>query len=84
MLVFGESRHEHERWAKFGSFDLGGEKVPAKVEYDHMGIKNCLFDISMPEMEERISKGRRAFTGNAIARIVVKKKGHISACSVMY
>ena len=39
--------------------------MPEKVEYDHVGIENCLFNNSMPHTEERISKGCRAF--NAIA-----------------
>ena len=37
------------------------EKVPETEEYDHVGIKNCLFNNYTPRIDDRISKGRRAF-----------------------
>ena len=83
VLVFGETRREHERGVKYRNFALDGEKVPERTEYDHLGIKNCLFQNSMPRTEERISSGRRAF--NAVTSIGIHKRGiSMKACSVIF
>ena len=83
VLVFGETKREHTKGAKYRNFSLDGEKIPEKVEYDHLGIKNCLFQNSEPRTEDRISRGRRAF--NAITSIGIHKKGiTMSACSIIY
>ena len=83
VLVFGETRREHERGVKFRNFALDGEKVPERIEYDHLGIKNCLFQNSMPRTEDRISSGRRAF--NAVTSIGIHKKGiNMKACSIIF
>ena len=53
------------------------------IEYDHLGIKNCLFHNYQPRTEDRISKGRRVF--NAITGIGIRKKGvSMAACPVFY
>ena len=62
---------------------LGSDKVPERAEYDHVGIKNCLYNNFMPRTEERISKGRRAF--NAISGLGIKKKGiTMATCSALF
>ena len=55
IMIFGESKRDHDRGAKYRNFLLNGDKVPERVEYDHVGIKNCLFNNAMPRTEERIS-----------------------------
>ena len=83
ILVFGETRREHDRGSKFRNFSLGGEKVPERIEYDHVGIKNCLYSNNMPRTLDRISKARRAF--NAVASLGIKKGGiNMSTCSILY
>ena len=83
VLVFGETRREHERGRKFRNFVLDGEKVPERIEYDHLGIKNCLFQNTMPRTEDRISRGRRAF--NAATILGIHKKGiNIKTCSIIF
>ena len=57
--------------------------IPEKVEYDHVGLKDCLFNNSMPSTEDRISRGHRAF--NAVAGIGIRRKGiNMASCSILY
>ena len=82
VLIFGETKREHDRDAK-QYFVLDGEKIPEKTEYDHLGIKNCLFQDTIPHTEDRISRGRKA--SNAITSIGIHKKGiTMYACSIIY
>ena len=46
IMVHGESRSEAKKGAKYRSFRLGSEKVKERLEYDHVGVKNCLFENS--------------------------------------
>ena len=83
ILIFGESKREHEVGVKYRNFSLGNSKVPEESMYDHVGIKNCLFGNTMPRTMDRISKGRRAF--NAVASLGIKKNGiNMSTCSILY
>ena len=56
-----------------GSFMLGKDKVNKTDEYDHVGVKNCLFNDYKPRTEDRISRGRRAF--NAILNSGIRRNG---------
>ena len=58
---------------KFRTFSQGREKFNERDEYDHVGIKNCLYNNFLPRTEDLISRGRRAF--NAVASIDIKRKG---------
>ena len=51
--------------------------------YDHVGIRNAIFDNDYSGIEERITKGRRAF--NAVAGIGIGK-GVITmaTCNVVF
>ena len=73
VMLFGESRNEHKKGAKYRNFKVSEKKVSECIEYDHVGVKNCLFKNYMPRTEDRIMRGRRAF--NAITSVGVKKKG---------
>ena len=80
VMVYGETKREHERGSKFRNFVLNGEKVPEKKEYDHVGVRNCLFQNYMPRTEDRISRGI-----NAVSSIGVRKKGiNMATCSILY
>ena len=43
ILGQGVSRSEAKKGAKYRNFRLGSEKVKERFEYDHVGVKNCLF-----------------------------------------
>ena len=73
ILVLGESRTEHERNSKDRILKLGPSRVKEKKSNDHVGIRNSIFYNDYSGVEERISKGRRAF--NAIAGIGIRKGG---------
>ena len=83
IMVYGESKRIASRNAKYRNFQLGKEKVKEKIEYDHVGVKNCLFNNSTPRTEDRISRGRRAF--NAISSIGIKKRGVcMNVCTTVF
>ena len=82
-MTYGENKREARKNAKYRNFQLGSEKVKERIEYDHVGIKNCLFNNSTPRTEDRISRGRRAF--NAISSIGIKKNGVcINVCTNVF
>ena len=72
-MVYGENRAEFKKGTKYRNFKIGSDKVKESTEYDHVGIKNCLFNNFMPRTEDRIRKGRRAF--NAITCVGIRKRG---------
>ena len=72
-MVYGERKNEAAKNSKYRNFPLDGVKVKERCEYDHVGIKNCLFGSTIPKTEDRISRGRRAF--NAVVSIGIKNKG---------
>ena len=83
IMTYGENKREASKNAKYRNFQLGSEKVKEGLEYDHVGIKNCLFNNSTPRTEDRISRGRRAF--NAISSIGIKKNGVcINVCTNVF
>ena len=52
-------------------------------EYDHVGIKNCLFNNYTPRIDDRISKGRREF--HSVSGSGIRKKGvNMTVCSYLY
>ena len=83
VLVHGENKREHNYGSKYRTFLLGSEKVKERIEYDHVGVKNCLFGNAMPRTLDKISRGRRTF--NAATCIGVKKKGlSMNVCSTLF
>ena len=83
VMVYGESRNAYKKGAKYRNFMLGRDKVKEPVEYDHVGVKNCLFNDFKPRLEDRLSRGRRSF--NAILSSGIKKKGlNMSVISALY
>ena len=83
VLVYGESPKEHERYSLDRIFKLGPNKVNERKNYDHVGIRNSIFDYDYADVIERISKGRRAF--NFIAGIGIRKGGiTMATCNVIF
>ena len=83
MMVYGESLAEHKKGKKFRVFKLGKDKIPDTTEYDHVGVKDCLFNNYMPRTEDRMSKGMRVF--HSIMGAGIRKKAlNMMACSAMY
>ena len=72
VLVYGESKREHEANAPHRVFKLGQERVSERVEYDHVGVKSCIYDFN-PRVSEKISKARRKL--NASAGLGIRKNG---------
>ena len=83
VLVLGENRIEHARNSRDRVFKLGPNRVKEKIAYEHVGIHNTIFNDDYTGIEERISKGRRAF--NAIAGIGIRKGGlTMATCNVIF
>ena len=83
VMIYGEKSHEHKKGKKFRTFRLGPDKVNETIEYDHVGVKNCLFGKYSARTEERISKARRAF--NSILNAGIKRKGlNMAVISSLY
>ena len=73
VLVYGESRKDHDVNAVDRQFRLGPNRVKERVFYDHVGIRNSIFYDDTSGIEERISKGRKAF--NSLTGIGIRKGG---------
>ena len=83
VMVYGESRAEFARGSKYRNFKIGCECVKECKEYDHVGIKNCLFHNYYPRTDDRISRGRRAF--NALTNIGIRKRGlSMKVCASLF
>ena len=81
VLVYGETKKQHDRNSLNRVFKLGPEKVPEKFEYDHVGVKSCIF-VSNSRVTEKISKARR--TLNASSGLGVRKNGLCMAGMLHY
>ena len=83
VLVYGETLKEHERNSSLRIFKLGPKRVKERLFYDHVGIRNCIFSNDVSGIEERVSKGRRAF--NSISGIGIRKGGiSMFTCNVIF
>ena len=83
ILVYGESKKEHALNSPFRQFQLGENRVNERKFYDHVGIRNSIFDNDNSGIVERITKSRRVF--NSIAGIGIREGGvTIATCSVIF
>ena len=83
VLVYGESPKDHERNSLYRSFKLGPNNVKERINYDHVGIRNCIFPDDISGIVERVAKGRRAF--NSVSCIGIRKGGiSMATCSVIF
>ena len=83
IMVYGETKTEFKKGHKYRMFSICKQRVKETESYDHVGVKNCLFDDYMPRTEERVSKGRRAF--HAITNVGIKKNGvSMKVCSTLF
>ena len=83
VLVYGESRRDHDNNSIERVFRLGPRQVKERTVYDHVGIRNSIFYEDTTGIEERISKGCRVF--NALTGIGIRKGGVTMAiCSVVF
>ena len=59
------------------------ERVEERENYDHLGVRACIFEDDLSGIEERLSKGRRAL--NAISGLGIRRNGlTIYACCVIF
>ena len=56
-------------------YATGPDIVCGKNSYDHVRVKNCIFDDDSQGVEEKISKGRK--TLNAATGLGIRKNGVI-------
>ena len=83
VMVYGEERKENRRNSEVRIFKLGDERVKEKVNYDHVGVKVCLFKDDESRVKEKICTGRRAL--NAAAGLGIRKNGlTIKTCSLIF
>ena len=83
ILVYGETKREHEIGSKFRTFRLGKDKVGERQVYDHVGIKACIFNEDNQRIEEKLSKGRR--TLNAASGLGIRKNGlTLKTCNLIF
>ena len=83
ILVYGESVKDHNRNSINRIFKLGPDRVKERSNYDHVGIRNTIFDSDISGISERISKGRRSF--NAQSGIGIRKGGvTIFTCNILF
>ena len=83
VLVFGESKREHQAGKNERFLMLGNERVEERENYDHLGVRACIFEDDLSGIEERLSKGRRAL--NAISGLGIRRNGlTIHACCVIF
>ena len=83
VLVDGETRKEHDFGSKHRCFMLGKEKVGERCEYDHVGIKACIFNDNNDRIAEKIGKGRR--TLNAASGLGIRKSGiTLKTCNLIF
>ena len=83
ILVYGESKASNKQNALRRVFNLGPDRVGERINYDHVGVKACLYDDDTTGLEERLSKARRAFY--SISGIGIRRKGlNMAICSVIF
>ena len=83
IMVYGEDRKTFERNSTNRIFKLGKDRIKERAEYDHVGIKACLFHEGNNRLEEKISKGRRAL--NATAGLGIRHNGlNIGTCNLIF
>ena len=64
-------------------FKLGINRVLEKQNYDHVGVKACLYKDDNTRMEEKITKARRAFNPCAVVGIG-KNSLTMLTCNIIY
>ena len=83
ILVYGEERAESIQNVSLRSFRLGPDKVSERTHYDHVGIRESIFEDDVSGLEERVSKARR--TLNAISGLGVRRCGlTIRTCNTIF
>ena len=83
ILVYGETRKEHENALKNRFFKLGKERVCERLEYDHVGVKACILSEDNERVSEKIKKGRRAL--NAASGLGIRINGiTMKTCNLIF
>ena len=72
ILTYGEEPNKNLEYSLLRTFKLGNDRVLEKQNYDHVGVKACLYKGNNPRIEEKIIKARQAF--NACAGLGIRKK----------
>ena len=65
-MVYGESKYEYKNNSMYRNLTLSSQKVKEKTEYDHLGVKNCLFGNSTARTKDRISRAVERSTPSSV------------------
>ena len=83
VLIYGEDKRTYDRNSSYRIFSLGGNKIPEKEHYDHVGIKAWIYENDSTLVNEKISKGRK--TLNAATGLGVRRNGLCMAiCNLIF
>ena len=83
IMTYGEERKANGKNAIDRVFKLGSERIKERAEYDHVGVKACLFQDGNNRVDEKISKGRR--TLNATAGLGIRQNRlNIGTCNLIF
>ena len=83
IMVHGEDRRASAKNVVNRILRIGNERVKEREEYDHVGVKSCLFHDDNSRVEERISKGRRAL--DATSGLGIRRNGlNIGTCNLIF
>ena len=83
VLVYGETRDEHDRNVSQRVFKLGPHRIKEKTEYEHVGVKACVYMQDECVIEDRLSKARKTF--NALTGLGIRRNGlTIAVCNIIY
>ena len=59
IFVYRENKSQNLCNPEFCTFRLGLDKVSERVNYDHVGVRACIYEDDDTGLEERVSKARR-------------------------
>ena len=83
VLIYGETKRDNDLNSKNRVFQLVPDRVPEKCEYEHLVVKNSIYDDNESRVEEKISKGRKAL--NAASSLGFKRNGlSMTACDLIF
>ena len=82
VLVLGENKNERDLISKFRQFSLGGQKIPEKIRYEHLGTVSTVYEENSHRVGDRLSKARRVL--NAATGVGIRGKGlNMYTCNII-
>ena len=83
ILVFGESRREHETNSRKRVFSLGTDRVNERAVYEQVGINVSIYPQDISGVIDRLVKARRTF--NALTGLGIRRNGlTMETCNIAF